>query len=208
MAIGRKRKSTTEAGDAVAAEEARQEQREAKGSNSRKGEAEIQAAHESLNRLEGVLETARGKVRQKWKDLKEEGYNIGALKRARKDLRADPLEAQMELDDYLAYRDMLGAGDALQAARQAEENEANAASVSAAERARSGKKPQPMATAESLAKANQEGVAAGGSNRHRDENPYAEGSPEFLKWDAGWVGAQRQIAAAMNGSTEGAPAIA
>lgn len=194
MARGRKRKTTTEAGDAVAAEEAREE-RTAAGSNSRKGEAEVQAAHERLNRLEGVLETARGKVRQAWKDLKEEGFNLAALKRARKDLRADPLEAQMELDDYLAYRDMLGADDAIQAARQAEEREANAASVKAAER------KQPVASKESLARADQEGTAAGGAGRHKDENPYAEGSPEYLRWDAAWLAAQGTIAAGMNGGT-------
>lgn len=64
----------------------------------------------------------------------------------------------------------------------------------------------PQASAESLAAANQGGLDAGLAGRNRESNPYEEGAPEHLKWDAGWVGGQRQNVARMAGSTEAAPA--
>lgn len=182
----RKRKDTTEAGDALAADEARAEradQAQERRSNSAKNKKEVNAAHERLNRLEGVLETARGKVRAEWKKLKEEGFNTKALKRTRAELREDPLDAQQDLEDYMAYRDMLGADDAVQAARQAEEREANAASVNAAS----------IPTQEEIAAANAEGLEAGKSGKvDKAANPYPDGSPKMLAWQAGWVAGQRQ----------------
>lgn len=51
-----------------------------------------------------------------------------------------------------------------------------------------------------------QGLDAGLAGRNRESNPYEEGAPEHLKWDAGWVGGQRQNVARMAGSTEAAPA--
>jgi ribosome modulation factor len=106
-----------------------------------------------------------------------------------------------DFEDYLTYRNLLGMDDAVEAARQANERAASEASVRAAAKG-------PMATPESLAQANQEGLDAGLAGRNREANPYGEGSPENLKWDSGWVGGQRQNVARMAGSTEGAPARA
>lgn len=180
----RKKDTTTEAGDATDAGQARDEraeQAQERRSNSSKQKKEVAAAHERLNRLEGVLETARGKVRAEWKKLKEEGFNTKAMKRVRADLRKDPLDAQQDLEDYMAYRDMLGAGDAVEAARQAEEREANEASVRSA-----------MSTNESIARAAADGLDAGKAARDRTGNPHLEGSPEYLAWDANWLAGQRQ----------------
>ena len=89
------------------------------------------------------METARGKVRAEWKKLKEEGFNVAALKRARRDLRDDPIEAQMDLEDYLTYRNLLGMEDAVDAARQAQDRDATEASMRAAQKG-------PISTPESV----------------------------------------------------------
>mgnify|MGYP000225653007 CR=1 FL=1 len=200
MARG-KRKDTTEAGDATDAGQARDEraaEAQERRSNSAKSKKEVAAAHERLNRLENVLETAKAKVKQAYADLKEQGFNLKAFKRARKDLREDPLDAQMELDDYLAYRELLGAGEAVEEARQAEDREANEASVRAA-----------MSTGDSLAKAAAAGLEAGKAARDRTSNPHTEGSPEFLAWDANWLAGQRQnISAAADAERAAEPAAA
>lgn len=197
----RKKDTTTEAGDATDAGQARDdraEQAQERRSNSAKTKREIEAAHEKLSKLEGVLETAKARVQQAYKDLKADGFNTKALKRARKDLREDPLDAQMELDDYLAYRELLGAGEAVEEARQAEDREANEASVRAA-----------MSTGDSLAKAAAAGLEAGKAARDRTGNPYLEGSPEALSWDANWLAGQRQnISAQADAEREPAPAAA
>lgn len=181
----RKKDTTTEAGDATDAGQARDEraeQAQEARSNSRKTGKEVAAAHDRLTRLENVLETARGKVRAEWKKLKEEGFNTGALKRARKDLREDPLDAQMDFESYLDYRNLLGMEDAVQAARQAEEREANAASVAAAS----------ISTQAEIAAAHDEGLTAGREGKlDKADNPYLDGSPKFLSWQAGWVAGQR-----------------
>ena len=197
----RRKDTTTDAGDATDAGQARDEraaEAQERRSNSAKSKKEVAAAHERLNRLEGVLETARGKVRAEWKKLKEEGFNTKALKRVRAELREDPLDAQMDLEDFMAYRDMLGAGEAVEAARQAEDREANEASVRAA-----------MSTGDSLAKASAAGLEAGKAARDRTSNPHTEGSPEFLAWDANWLAGQRQnIGAQADAEREPAPAAA
>lgn len=104
------------------------------GHNRKVTKEETARAHEMLTRLESVLETAKGKLRQAYKDLKEQGHNIGQLRAARKRLREDPIEAQMDFDDYLMYCEHLGVYDAAEQARQQRELAANAASVEAAER--------------------------------------------------------------------------
>lgn len=104
------------------------------GHNSAVTKAETLKAHEELNRLEGALETAKGRVRQKYLDLAEQGHDTKALKRARKEARQDPLERQATFDQYLFYCECLGIADATEQARQQNEQAANAASVDAAER--------------------------------------------------------------------------
>lgn len=91
-------------------------------------------AHEELSKLEGALETAKGRLQQKWKDLKEQGHDIKALKHARRDLREDPMEQQATFDQYLQYREYLDVQSGVDQARQEQEREANAASIDAAER--------------------------------------------------------------------------
>ena len=197
----RRKKDITEAGDATDAGQARDEraeQAQERRSNSAKTKKELTAAHEKLSKLEGVLETAKARVQQAYKDLKADGFNTKMLKRARKDLREDPLDAQMDFDDYRAYRELLGVDDAAEEARQAEEREANEASVRSA-----------MSTNESIAKAAGEGLEAGKAARDRASNPYGEGSPEYLSWDANWLAGQRKnIGAQADAEREPAPAAA
>ena len=180
----RRKKDITEAGDATDAGQARDEraeQAQERRSNSAKTKKELTAAHEKLSKLEGVLETAKARVQQAYKDLKADGFNTKMLKRARKDLREDPLDAQMDFDDYRAYRELLGVDDAAEEARQAEDREANEASMRSA-----------MSSAESLGKAAAAGLEAGKAARDRTGNPHLEGSPEYLAWDANWLAGQRQ----------------
>lgn len=198
----RKTNGHAEAGAEVDSEKAQDEERaeaQQRASNSRKTGKEVAQAHERLNRIEGALETARGKLRAEWKKLKEEGFNCAALKRARKDLREDPIDAQLDLEDYLTYRNLLGMDDAVDAAKQQKDRDATEASLRAAEKG-------SISTPETLARADQEGLDAGLAAKNRDSNPYPEGSPENLKWDAGWIGGQRQNTAKMAGSSATAPA--
>lgn len=106
------------------------------GHNSAITKAETARAHELLSRLEGALETAKGRVQQTYNDLKEQGHDTKALKEARKRLREDPIEAQMSFENYLLYCAYLGVDESVEQARQQGENAANGDSVEAAERAK------------------------------------------------------------------------
>jgi uncharacterized protein (UPF0335 family) len=119
---------------AAAKKQAAQESPPSVGHNRAITEADTARAHELLGRLENAKETAVGKIRQAYKDLKDQGHNIKALKEARRRLRQDPLEAQQDFDDYLLYCSLLGVDKSVEQARQQNENNANAASVDAAER--------------------------------------------------------------------------
>ena len=64
--MARRKKDTTEAGDATDAGQARDEraeQAQERRSNSSKTKKELQAAHEKLSKLEGVLETAKAAIK-------------------------------------------------------------------------------------------------------------------------------------------------
>jgi len=66
-----------------------------------------------------------------------------------------------------------------------------------------------MSSAESLGKAAAAGLEAGKAARDRTGNPYLEGSPEYLSWDANWLAGQRQnIGAQADAEREPAPAAA
>ena len=57
---------------------------------------------------------------------------------------------------------------------------------------------KPVMTTEAMiAKARTAGFDAGAGGKNRDTNPHADGSPEFLAFDAEWMRGQEKIAASM-----------
>jgi len=92
----------------------------------RKTKKEMAEANEALAKIERTIETAKGKLRNLYKAYKEDGFNIVALKRARKAAR-DPANAQMDLEAELHYRELLEVPEAAEKQREAEEADEQAA---------------------------------------------------------------------------------
>jgi hypothetical protein len=174
------------------------------------GQVQIRVQVEGNNRIAGLGDAMQeigkfqehassysGKARARVKDLcKQNGIHLKAVSIARQLLKMDAQEAVSVINDATLILAEQGVFDACEQAAQAEDNEANAASIAAAERAAKNEPPDPdrMAGEPKPGSIDSAAFCQGEEAYHAGakttENPYDVGTAAQKWWAEGY---QRQV---------------
>lgn len=137
--------------------------------------------------LETKLAGVRGELAAAWKEAESDGIEKKPFKAAMKLLNADPATADAYLRKLQTYTTQLGLFDKIDAWKQAETNEANAASVDRAEEdlERQAGSGEPKSGG-ALDAAYAQGFEAGSEDAARTDNPYTDDDAHDA-WDRGYL---------------------
>ncbi|HWG06020.1 MAG TPA: hypothetical protein VG271_13485 [Beijerinckiaceae bacterium] len=160
----------------------------------KKLKADLRREQEAAKKVVGA---ANGAYRSSLKAFKKDGGNINQIIRILEDMDRDADEVIKDNLDYARY----AAFFKLPIGEQAELFEGTslkpAAKTSAPEAEET--EEEEVSPEQRIARAKTEGFEAGSDGKSPSNNPYEDGSPEFLAWSAEWRRAQDVIAAKFGG---------